>query len=92
MTMTTKPKETTSTVELSIEIRNSELLTFTLSPSPGGLRVTRTMTGGVRQTHTMSLVFTGHDEWASFLNADATRAEHRPFFDQVCRAGNRLLS
>ena len=91
MTMATNPRETTPTVELSIEIRKSERLKFTLSPAPGGLRVTRTMTGGLRLTHTMSLVFAGQDEWKNFLDADATRAKHRSFFDQVCREGKRLL-
>jgi len=49
------------------------------------------MTRGMRKSHTMSLMFVDHEELVSFLNAVATRAEHRPFFDQVRRAGARLL-
>jgi hypothetical protein len=90
--MATKPNIATSTIELSIEHGNAESLKFTLSLAPGGLRVTRTMTRGMRKAHTMSLLFADHEELVSFLNADATLAEHRPFFDQVRRAGARLLS
>ena len=91
MTMATNPNIAPSMIELSIEHGNAESLRFTLSLAPGGLRVTRTMTYGMRKAHTMSLMFADEGQLVSFLNADATRAEHRPFFDQVHRAGARLL-